>query len=204
MRTKCGLPWSNANSDRSHSWLHLLEQYLSCIETLPSPTSVTVYHSISVIYVGGVEVKVYCDDQATVCIDGMLCDTEGREEWDETVSDDIKLLAVKCFDSGGFGGFLASVGYDGNVLVSDGHWKCSDQLTADEEDEWYKLDFDDSHWNNAYVIELNGGGDGIRDYRSDFSDETTWLWTDEDFERASGLDRDVDRTIYCRSPLLGK
>ena len=32
---------------------------------------ISVYHSISVVYVGGVEVEVYCDDQATVCIDGI-------------------------------------------------------------------------------------------------------------------------------------
>ena len=32
---------------------------------------VLVYHSISVIYLGGVEVEVCCDDQATVCIDGI-------------------------------------------------------------------------------------------------------------------------------------
>ena len=70
------------------------------------------------------------------------------------------------------------------------------------------MDFNDSNWSNAYIIELNGGGDGIRDYMPDFPDEAAWLWTADDFGQASGLDpgidSDINRTIYCRSPVLGR
>ena len=101
----------------------------------------SVYHSISVGYVG--------DQSAmTLFINGRQ--HSGAVAWYRkvTVAVEINLMAIKCIDTVGFGGFLASVGYDCNVLVSDGHWKCSDRLSADERQQCYKLDFDNSHWYN--------------------------------------------------------
>ena len=109
-------------------------------------------------------------------------------------SGDIRLLAVKCFDNAGAGYFLAAVGHEGNILVSDGSWKCSNTL----EDDWYKLDFDDSAWTKAYDFDWKDR------FPADFPDEAAFLWIDDDYNRKSGLSYWADRTIYCRSPIIGK
>ena len=157
--------------------------------------SMSFYHSIPVDYVGGVEVKLYCDDYPTMWIDGVVYrGTIGERYMNATVSDDMKLLAVKCFDAFLNGRFAASVGYDGNVLISDGHWKCSDQLSEYESHHWYKLDFDDSHWNHAYVIRLNN----IRapKYFKDLPQKVAWLWSDDDYDRRSGISHRRLKEVY--------
>ena len=161
------------------------------------------YNSVSVDNVGGVEVKLRCNDYPTMWIDGVMYSGKRDMSMGATVSDDIKLMAVRCVDGKGFGGFVASVGYDGNVLVSDGHWKCSDQILNDEKHQWYKPDFDDSHWNHAYVIKLNGDSKAAP-HIGGFPDNAAWLWSDYDFSRISGIPWKSRRTIFCRSPVLGR
>ena len=58
--------WKSYLGDISNAIVHLKK----CIK-IEYIVKVTVYHSISVIDVGGVQVEVYCDDQVTVCIDGI-------------------------------------------------------------------------------------------------------------------------------------
>ena len=162
------------------------------------------YHSISFDYVGGVELKLYCDDNPTMWIDGVIYrGKSARGYLRATVSDDIKLLAVNCFDFLSFGGFVASVGYDGNVLISDGQWKCSDQLSEYERHHWYELDFDDSHWNHAYVINITQKA-RLEIHKRYFPYKAAWLWSDDDYYRKSGISSTSERSIYCRSPVLGR
>ena len=159
----------------------------------------SVYHSISVGYVGDVDVRVRCDDYATVYINGIKHDRISSNV-EVTLAVDFKLLAIKCVDTGGFGGFMAVAYHNGKVLVSDGQWTCKGRLHVVER-YWYSLDFDDSNWLRATAIEKNNSRrPRLQRYRPRYPNRATWIWIDRDFQRRSGIKNNVKRTIYCRSP----
>ena len=107
--------------------------------------------------------KVRCDDEATIYVDGAEV---GRtvlwdEVWNGQITDDRHLLAVACYDIGGEGFLMASVGGptvatdDSRTVfpvVSDMAWRCSSTFVSD----WYGVAFDDSSWNSAYEIGPTG------------------------------------------------
>ena len=132
--------------------------------------------------------NVYIDGQAIASPSTSMM---GEEHWHSNVDKDMQVMAVECETTGGFAGFIA---YAGDVIISDGTWKCSET----EEDNWYKADFDDSDWSYAFKIERNYPeshrffDNPIRDHDGNFPESTWWLWSSGTYDPAQVS------TIYCR------
>ena len=132
--------------------------------------------------------NVYIDGQAMASISTSLM---GEEHWHNNVNKDMQIMAVECEGNIGFAGFIA---YAGDVLISDGSWKCSET----EEDNWYQMDFNDSEWNNAFKIERNYPethryfDNPIRDHDGNYPESAWWLWSSRIYDPAEVS------VIYCR------
>jgi hypothetical protein len=92
-----------------------------------------------------------CDDVQIVYGDGVR---EAHSEHWKTIRTStprtmIKTLAIECKNKGGPSGLIASTP-DGRILTNS-TWKCSTTY----EENWNIYGFDDSHWNNAVVIDNN-------------------------------------------------
>ena len=128
-------------------------------------------------------------------MDGMLVGgTYGwDEDWSGKISNDTHLIAVACANTLGPGGLLVSIG---NLLVSNAKWKCS--RTAKNAVDWYKVNFNDSAWNNAFKIldtGISSWGQISSWSQTGFSIPAQWIWADENWKTATG---EVHETIYCR------
>lgn len=133
-------------------------------------------------FAGSIHASVNCDDRPAVYADGRLEGENTKDRtWSGHLADDTILLAVKCQNTGGFGGFLASLGA---VLISDSSWKCSDTFIEN----WYGMDFDDSHWSNAHILGNNSGN--FKGNIAKFEEKVQWIWYDENNKQ--------NTTVYCR------
>ena len=60
---------------------------------------------------------------------------------------------------------------------------------------WLSEYYDDSDWNNAYVIDTNNHANYYWGIRNDISSEAQWIWT-------TGW-HGQDKTVYCRKTVHG-
>ena len=137
--------------------------------------------------------NVYIDGQA---IASPSTSVIGENHWHSNVEKEMQVIAVECESTGGFAGFIA---YAGDVMISDGSWKCSETV----EENWYKVEFNDSDWSNAFKIEKNYPkkhtylDNPIRDHDGYFPQTAWWLWSSGTYNATEVS------TIYCRG-LTGK
>ena len=137
-----------------------------------------------------------CDEKAVVYVNGVLVGrTETRTEvWRGKVSNDTQLIAVRCENTGGPGGLLVSMG---DFLVSNTKWKCSKKVDMDRD--WYKVNFNDSAWNNSYKIGNNDGSlwTTVTSWKQvRFPASAQWIWADEQWKELP-VESETE-TIYCR------
>lgn len=125
---------------------------------------------------GTIEAKVRCDDIAhTIYVDGKLVgNTTGwTDVWKQYIADDAKLIAVECENVANQGGLIVSFG---NGLTTDNTWRCSGENVHG----WYDVDFDDSDWERASIIELNEQNKDIHTSKwlsdRNFLDKAKWVW----------------------------
>lgn len=131
--------------------------------------------------------KVRCDDIAhNIYVDGKLIGntTDWSEVWKKDISDDAKIIAVECENTVGLGGLIASIS---NGLTTDNTWKCSGGSVPG----WYDVDFDDSEWERAHVVKLNGDRQQLWNPDINFPDHAVWIWKDNSRNERS----------YCRGIL---
>ena len=139
--------------------------------------------------------RVRCDDVAEVYLNGILVgNTRNMEDiWIERMSNDTHLIAVSCTNGYRSGGLLMSVE---NVLVSNTKWKCSKNV--ENVADWYKAEFNDSAWGEAFKIADNDGSIWQKEpswKQVDFPISAQWIWADENWELPDGA---APETIYCR------
>ena len=131
---------------------------------------------------------MYIDGQAMASISNSPM---GEEHWHSDVNKDMQIMAVECETNNGFADFIA---YAGDVLISDGSWKCSET----EEDNWYQMDFNDSEWKNAIKIERNYPETHIhyshpnREHDGNYPESAWWMWSSRIHDIADAS------AIYCR------
>ena len=104
---------------------------------------------------------------------------------------DTCVLAIKATNGGGPGGILLSTD---TGVVSDETWKCS----ATEQAGWYLEEFDDSGWDNAYVVGNYGDPtwpfpDGT-ERLDEISTSAKWIWD-------TGYHGTDAQTTYCRKTI---
>ena len=85
----------------------------------------------------------------------------------------------------------------GDFLVSNAKWKCSKNVEMDRY--WYKVDFNDSAWNNAYKVGDNDGNfwkiiEGWT--QVSFPASAQWIWADDQLKDLPA--GSAPETIYCR------
>ncbi len=150
-----------------------------------------IYICIVFSFLGTITAIVFCDDISTVYGNGRH---EGGQSgspymhlWSGHHDYPVKLLAIRCQNTGGFGGLLVSVGDD---LVSDTSWRCSKSSSDISGKKWYSNDFDDtrSSWRPAHALGYNNGE--LRTIESDFKEYAQWIWYDSSNTHSE--------TIYCR------
>ena len=116
-----------------------------------------------------------------------------EEVWTGHISNDIHLIAVACENILGPGGLLVSMG---NLLVSNTKWKCSG--TAENAVGWYKVNFNDSAWDDSLII-VGNGVNSWQDvwvwYQADFPISAKWIWANQNWKVE---DHVMSETIYCR------
>merc|ERR1712176_503282 len=134
--------------------------------------------------------KVICDDQMTLWVDGVQTDVAGQGSWNQMSTLGLKpgtrVLGIKCLNTGGPYGIMGAVtDADGNdVLVTDNSWSCSN--TAD--DGWEKADFKEGDgWNAASYYPHRNYVTNSGSWAS-MSANRQIIWTDTA----------ADRTVYCR------
>jgi hypothetical protein len=100
------------------------------------------------------------------------------------------LIAISGYDAGGVWGMLAS---DSEGYVTDGSWKCTDQLYAN----WFATNYDDSAWSSAKVFYANGNRtSAVSDIYwannpvTDINYRANWIW--------SQVYNTATRVAYCR------
>ena len=120
-------------------------------------------------------VNITCDDKCDLYTKGKLLGHKPHG-WSSSTSFILPLgtsnLAVRVENTGGYGGFLASLS---NGKVTDSSWRCS-SLTADG---WSSKDFDASIWSPAVVR----GGNGLQG----ISSEAKWI----------GVQNQTAASFYC-------
>ena len=96
--------------------------------------------------------KVICDDQLNLWIDGELKTVAGQGVWNQvstlSISKSTQSIGIRCRNNGGPHGILGSIqDADGNdVLVTDNSWSCSNTF----EFGWERPDFvEGDDWNAA-------------------------------------------------------
>ena len=97
---------------------------------------------------------------------------------------DTCVLAMTVTNTGGPGGLLASTN---SGIVTDESWKCS----GTEQTGWYLEEFDDSGWDNAYVVRVHG--DQPWGVIAGIDGSAKWIW---DTGYAPGR-----ATTYCRKTI---
>ncbi|XP_063676881.1 coadhesin-like [Bolinopsis microptera] len=137
--------------------------------------------------------KVVCDDEMTLWVDGVQIDVDGQGVYDQVSTLNIpsttQVLGIKCVNIGGGYGIMAAVedAAGDNVLMTDNSWSCSN--TAD--DGWEKADFvEGDNW--KYAASYSNSGyipDGAP--WSSMSANKQIIWTDSP----------ADTTVYCRKVL---
>ena len=138
--------------------------------------------------------KVVCDDETTLWVDGVQKNVDGQGVYDQVstlkIPSTTQVLGIKCVNIGGGYGIMAAVedAAGDNVLMTDNSWSCSN--TAD--DGWEKADFvEGDNWNAASYY---SNSDYIADGEpwNSMSANKQIIWT------ASP----ADATVYCRKVLL--
>ena len=137
--------------------------------------------------------KMACDDEMTLWVDGVQTDVDGQGVWYKLstlkIPSTTQVLGIKCVNIGGGYGIMAAVedAVGDNVLMTDNSWSCSN--TAD--DGWEKADFvEGDNWNAASYY---SNSDYIADGEpwSSMSANKQIIWTDSP----------ADATVYCRKVL---
>lgn len=118
---------------------------------------------------------VRCNNQArNIYVDEQLAgSTEDVEDiWSQGIASDTRLITVECHNTVYSGGLIVSID---NRFTTGTTWRCSSR-----EDGWYNLDFDDSDWDEAYVIQSNYNptGSGVWAKDNNFPDHE-WIWKDQ-------------------------
>jgi len=100
--------------------------------------------------------------------------------------EDGDVIAVKATDFGGIAGFLASLVYEGNVIVTNKTWKVF-ATAGSPPSGWNDQGFDDSNWSQASSY----GANGVTPWNTlgGFSGTPFWIWT---------ADRNNDDVVYFR------
>lgn len=78
--------------------------------------------------------------------------------------------------------------------ATDITWRCS---SGGGGNEWYKLDFDDSGWDQPHIIGTNTNpvsDDNLWDRNDNFPDHAEWIWKDVNYDNEY-------TTSYCRGTL---
>jgi len=136
--------------------------------------------------------RVACDDDTTVYIDGVLkhSDTNWQTIASLDVSPSAQVIAVKCRDGGGGYGIVGDLtDSNGNeIMVTDSSWECSDKEVSG----WEQPEFNAEGWEQA----------------KDLGDEH-FLKKTAPFTQITAPDRKViwangsagEREVYCRKEL---
>ena len=95
------------------------------------------------------------------------------------------VIPLKLYNYGGPMGAILSTDHG---IVTDSSWKCQE---LPEEENWFSVDFDDSHWPPAHLYGSNGDSPWSSNFGPDpILSDALWIWTDSN-ERS-------DHTVYCR------
>ena len=139
--------------------------------------------------------RVTCDDHLELYLDGVQQQHSALKIWQqestfEEITSKLEIIALKCVNTGGPGGIIASLeNEDGDVVFyTDTYWKCSSVL----EEGWQLSGFQDTsdNWHNA--IKKGDNGDPTWGFIKQISHDADWIWA-----RAGG-------TVYCRGVVFTK
>ncbi|KAL5259990.1 hypothetical protein ACHWQZ_G010191 [Mnemiopsis leidyi] len=136
-----------------------------------------------------VVLKATCDNAMAAYVDGVYKYAANLDMYNVqstvVIPNKFEVIAIKCVDTGGGEGLLASAeNYLGElVLLSDTTWKCSKVF----EQGWEQKDFNASseNWKNAIDI-----GAKSWSVKGQISPYASWIWTEERVN-----------TIYCRAEM---
>ena len=139
-----------------------------------------------------VVLKATCDNAMAAYVDGVYKYAANLDIYNVqstvVIPNKFEVIAIKCVDTGGGEGLLASAeNYLGElVLLSDTTWKCSKVF----EQGWEQKDFNASseNWKNAIDI-----GAKSWSVKGQISPYASWIWTEERVN-----------TIYCRAEMPWK
>lgn len=117
-----------------------------------------------------------CDNACELYQNGVLIASMNAWNAPKTVSLALAegdVLAVKADDLGGLAGFLASLIYNGDTIVTNSSWKVSNAEVQD----WKLPGFDDSSWSQARSY----GTNGVTPWGtlSGFPGTPFWIWTND-------------------------
>ena len=131
--------------------------------------------------------ELYLDGELQQVIDGS--DKDWAYVTTLETSDELTVIAVKCWDKVGDDGLLASLENESGdtVFHTDTNWKCSSVL----ENDWQDVDFQATsvNWQNAVKRRdhLNSARAG------QISLDADWIWTNGDQDK-----------VYCRGEGIAK
>ena len=124
--------------------------------------------------------RATCDNRMTLFVDGTQRQptsgslTSWTEEKIFQIEQTFQTIAIKCRDTGGAEGTLASVenASGRTFLVTDGSWRCADS----EQLGWTAADFneDPAVWKSA--VEIGAHGMGPWGVVGSISQEAKWIW----------------------------
>jgi hypothetical protein len=142
--------------------------------------------------------RATCDNLLEVYLNGENQHDGALGDWLKVstfeTSEILRVVALKCTDSGGKYGIIASLhNTQGEVeLKTDTTWKCSSVYVEG----WERPDFEDTSCDWNYAEKIKDHGDGPWQKKGQIrqiSDEADWIWAEGTFTKIA----------YCRGQVKG-
>ena len=139
--------------------------------------------------------KITCDNILEVYLDGVQQQDNKLKAWNAestfVTPDRLSLIALKCTNTGGPAGILASLQNEGGdvVFYTNTNWKCSSVL----EEGWQLSEFQatSDNWQNA--AKRGDHGSTTWGYIGEISHDADWIWAAKN-----------EATVYCHGVVTVK